>query len=108
MAEIKLSKIPTVAPKNIDKEATKTKTIALIEEIKELQNVLMASAKKSLLVIIQGMDASGKDGACRNVFSGINPAGISVHAFKKPSDEEFAHDFLWRYNVYINGLMKQP
>lgn len=101
MAEIKLSKIPTVAPKGMDKEATKAKTLELIEEIKELQNVLMASAKRSLLVIMQGMDASGKDGATKNVFGGINPAGISVHAFKKPSDEEFAHDFLWRVHHVV-------
>ena len=96
MQTIKLSKIPTVAPKGMDKETTKAKTAQIIEEIKELQNMLMASAKRSLLVIIQGMDASGKDGAAKNVFSGINPAGVSVHSFKKPSDEEFSHDFLWR------------
>ncbi|MFN8281972.1 MAG: PPK2 family polyphosphate kinase [Chitinophagales bacterium] len=101
MAEIKLSKIPTVAPKGIDKEATKAKTLELVEEIKELQNVLMASSKRSLLVILQGMDASGKDGATKNVFGGINPAGISVHSFKKPSDEEFAHDFLWRVHKVV-------
>lgn len=101
MADIKLSKIPTDAPKGLDKEATKIKTTQLIEEIKELQNVLMASAKKSLLVVIQGMDASGKDGATKNVFGGINPAGISVHSFKKPSDEEFAHDFLWRVHHVV-------
>lgn len=96
MGDIKLSKISTKAPKDIDKEATKAKTATIIEEIKELQDVLMASAQKSLLVILQGMDASGKDGVTKNVFSGLNPIGVNVHSFKKPSDEEFAHDFLWR------------
>ncbi|HOU46545.1 MAG TPA: polyphosphate kinase [Chitinophagales bacterium] len=100
MGEIKISKISTKAPKDIDKEATKAKTATIIDEIKELQDVLMASEKKSLLVILQGMDASGKDGVTKNVFSGLNPIGVNVHSFKKPSDEEFAHDFLWRvHNV---------
>ncbi len=101
MAEIKLSKIPTVAAKSIDKEATKAKTLQLIEEIKELQNLLMASSQRSLLVILQGMDACGKDGATKNVFSGINPTGVIVHSFKKPTDEEFAHDFLWRIHKVV-------
>lgn len=98
---IKLSKISTTAPKSLDKEATKAKTIEIIEEIKELQNVLMASSKRSLLVILQGMDACGKDGAAKNVFSGVNPAGVIVHSFKKPTDEEFAHDFLWRIHKVV-------
>lgn len=100
MAEIKLSKIATIAPKSLDKELTKTKTKELVLEISELQDVLIASKKRSLLVILQGMDASGKDGAVKKVFGGLNPLGIKVHTFKKPSEEEFAHDFLWRiHNV---------
>lgn len=98
MAEIKLSKIPTVAPKGIDKEATKAKTLELVEEIKELQNVLMASSKRSLLVILQGMDANGKDGATKNVFGGINPAGISVHSFKNQVTKNLRTTF---YGVFI-------
>lgn len=96
MAEIKLSKISTRAPKGIDKDATKAKTKMLIDEIKVLQDILIASQKRSILVILQGMDASGKDGVTKNVFSSLNPIGIKVHSFKKPTDEEFAHDFLWR------------
>ena len=96
MADIKLSKIATRAPKGTDKDATKAKTKLLIDEIKVLQDVLIASGKKSMLVILQGMDASGKDGVTKNVFGGLNPIGIKVHSFKKPTEEEFAHDFLWR------------
>ncbi len=101
MSEIKLSKISTRSPEDIEKEETKVKTLQIIEEIKELQNVLMAESKQSLLVVVQGMDASGKDGAAKNVFGGMNPAGISVHAFKKPSDEEMSHDFLWRVHQVV-------
>lgn len=101
MSAIKLSKTATVAPKSFDKELTKTKTKELILEITELQDVLIASKKRSLLVILQGMDASGKDGAVKKVFGGLNPLGLSVQTFKKPTEEEFAHDFLWRIHKVV-------
>ena len=66
------------------------------DRIAELQHLMYAEGKHSLLVILQGMDASGKDGAVRKVFGECSPTGIDVHAFKKPTEEEFAHDFLWR------------
>jgi PPK2 family polyphosphate:nucleotide phosphotransferase len=62
----------------------------------ELQDMLYAQDRWALLVLIQGMDAAGKDTAIREVMSGINPQGCQVFAFKKPSDEELDHDFLWR------------
>ncbi len=96
MQEIKLAKINTVAPKTFDKELTKIKTKEMILKISELQDVLIASKKNSLLVILQGMDASGKDGAIKKVFSGLNPAGLRVETFKRPTQEELEHDFLWR------------
>ena len=101
MQTIKLPKIPTTAPKSFDKELTKTKTKELILEITELQDVLIASKKRSLLVILQGMDASGKDGAVKKVFGGLNPLGLKVQTFKKPTEEEFAHDFLWRLHKVV-------
>jgi PPK2 family polyphosphate:nucleotide phosphotransferase len=101
MAEIKLSKIDTKVPKGIDKDATKAKTQLLVDEICLLQNLLIASGKKSLIVVLQGMDASGKDGVTKNIFGRLNPAGLNVYAFKKPSDEEFAHDFLWRVHHVV-------
>jgi len=93
---IQLSKISTLPGEDLKKKSTKKKTAKLQERIGELARILAAGSKKSLLVVFQGMDASGKDGATRKVFSGVNPAICNVHSFKKPSDEEFAHDFLWR------------
>lgn len=72
-----------------------------MKKIGELQNVLYASHTRSLLVVIQGMDASGKDGAIRNVFAGINPMGILVISFKKPTEEELDYDFLWRIHKNV-------
>jgi PPK2 family polyphosphate:nucleotide phosphotransferase len=61
-----------------------------------LQRIHYASHRYALLMIFQGMDAGGKDGAIRNVLSGVNPAGCEVFSFKQPSEEELDHDFLWR------------
>jgi PPK2 family polyphosphate:nucleotide phosphotransferase len=96
MAEIKLKDISTRAPKELDKSQTKATTEKLLEEFSELQNLLYAAASHALLIVIQGMDASGKDGAIRNVLSSVNPQGVMVHSFKVPTAEELTHDFLWR------------
>ncbi len=66
-------------------------------KIAEFQDALYAESKQSLLIVMQGMDAAGKDSAIRAIFSGVNPAGIFVHGFKAPSKEEYAHDYLWRH-----------
>ena len=94
--KINLSKIDTTAPKSVKKEATKKKLEKLLVKISDLQNLLFAEGKHSLLVILQGMDASGKDGVVRHVFGSMNPMGCDIFAFKKPTDEEMKHDFLWR------------
>ena len=99
MAGIKLKEISTRSPKDVDKVETKAKFEKLREELDELQNLLFASNTYSLLVVIQGMDASGKDGAIRNVFSSTNPQGVTVTSFKVPTEEEAAHDFLWRIHM---------
>ena len=99
MAPIALESISTRAPKDYDKAETKEKTAKLLEKLNELQNVLYASSHHSILVILQGPDASGKDGAIRNVFTAFNPQGITVKSFKVPTPEELAHDFLWRIHV---------
>lgn len=91
-----LSTISTRAPVELKKEETKEKLAAILEELDELQNLLFAEGKQSLLVVIQGMDASGKDGAIKNVFGTLNPQGVSVTSFKSPTATELAHDFLWR------------
>lgn len=67
-----------------------------VEELNSLQQLHFASNRYALLLIFQGMDAAGKDGAVRHVMSGVNPAGCQVWSFKQPSAEELEHDFLWR------------
>ena len=64
--------------------------------LSEYQDRLAAEATRGLLVVLQGIDAAGKDGTIRHVMSGVNPQGVSVHSFKQPSHEELRHDFLWR------------
>lgn len=99
MAQIKLSSISTRAPKKMNKEKTKAATAKLITELNALQNLLYAESKHSVLVVIQGMDASGKDGAIRNVFGQLNPQGVTVQSFKVPTPLELSHDFLWRVHA---------
>jgi len=100
MSKIKLSDIDTRAPKDWDKQATKEKNIKIVEELDDLQNLLYAESKHAVLVVIQGMDASGKDGVVRNVFGKLNPQGVLVKSYKAPSAEELAHDFLWRIHSH--------
>ena len=93
---INLKKIPSLPPSDLNKKKIEAKTIDMVIKIGELQHRLYAEGKQSLLVILQGMDASGKDGTIKTVFADCNPSGIDAYAFKKPTEEEFAHDFLWR------------
>jgi PPK2 family polyphosphate:nucleotide phosphotransferase len=96
MEKIKLSKISTRAPKDLEKDKTKEKTGDILKELNDLQNLLYAESKHSILIILQGMDASGKDGVIRNVFGAFNPQGVTVRSFKVPTAEERSYDFLWR------------
>lgn len=98
--KIKLSKIDTRAPKAFDKEEAKKKTAAILQELDELQNLFFAERNHSLLIVIQGMDASGKDGLIKDVFTSMNPQGINVKSFKTPTAEELSHDFLWRIHQH--------
>lgn len=68
----------------------------LSEELSNLQEALASAQQQSLLMVLQGMDTSGKDGTIRHVLSGVNPQGCQVHSFKEPTPEELSHDFLWR------------
>lgn len=97
---IKLSDIPTTPPEGIDKDKTRKETEKLCKIISEKQHILYAQQKFALLVVLQGMDASGKDGTTRRVFGACSPTGIQVFPFKKPSSEEMAHDFLWRVHQH--------
>ena len=96
MDKITLSKISTRAPKDLEKDKVKAITAGILDELDEMQNMLYAESKQSLLIVLQGMDASGKDGVIRNVFGAFNPQGVIVHSFKVPTEEELSHDFLWR------------
>jgi PPK2 family polyphosphate:nucleotide phosphotransferase len=72
-----------------------------IQKLSPLQRLLFASDRHALLLIFQGMDAAGKDGAIQHVMSGVNPQGCEVSSFKQPSAEELEHDFLWRTNRHL-------
>jgi PPK2 family polyphosphate:nucleotide phosphotransferase len=74
-----------------------------VERMEKLQYLLYADGSKSLLVVLQALDAAGKDGVIRHLFSGMNPQGTSVFGFKQPSKNEAAHDFLWRAHLRTPG-----
>lgn len=93
---IRLQDIETEAPEDFDKKDTVRETRKIAREIGELQTSMVAEEKHSLLVILQGMDASGKDGSMKATFPYCNPIGMKAAAFKKPTEEEMNHDFLWR------------
>ena len=79
-----------------DKKDYKDRLAKFQEEIDELQNIMYAHDRYGMLLIFQAMDAAGKDGTIRHVMSGINPHGMEVSSFKRPSEEELDHDFMWR------------
>src|SRR3954470_4115878 len=82
-----------------DKSKTKAQTARDAAVINELQDRLYAEGRRALLVILQGTDTSGKDGTIRHVFNATGPLGVSVTAFRAPSEEERAHDYLWRVHL---------
>lgn len=100
MRKILLKEINTRAPDEMDKADTKKKTEKIVMELDDLQNLLYAEGKHSILIILQGMDASGKDGVIRNVFGKMNPQGVNVTSFKGPTSQELSHDFLWRIHEH--------
>ena len=81
MKKILLDKISTRAPASWDKDATKHKLAGVLQELDDLQNLLYAEGKHAILVVLQGMDASGKDGLIRDVFSTVNRQGVQVKSF---------------------------
>ncbi len=87
---------------DFDKAAAKQHLADDVERLRNLQERLWAESRWAVLVILQGMDASGKDGIIKHVMAGINPQGCEVHSFKQPSAEELDHDFFWR------GAMRLP
>ncbi|MDB5972032.1 MAG: polyphosphate kinase 2 family protein [Hydrocarboniphaga sp.] len=95
--KFRVADAPTsIAGKKLDRPQREAKLAGLVAEMSGLQHVLYADNRYSLLLIFQAMDAAGKDSTIRAVLTGVDPAGCTVHAFKRPSDEELEHDFLWR------------
>ena len=86
-----------------DKAADKARVAALAEELNPLQEVFFADKRFKMLVVLQGMDASGKDGTVRDVFSRTSPLGVHTVGWKAPTEEERAHDFLWRIHRQMPG-----
>jgi PPK2 family polyphosphate:nucleotide phosphotransferase len=84
-----------------DKASAKKKRKELVERLSVLQQRLYAEGKRSLLLVLQGLDASGKDGVIREVFTGVNPQGCRAVSFKAPTSTELSHDFLWRIHAAL-------
>ena len=100
---VDLSKRDPEAEHGWTKEEGKARTAELIDELTALQDKVWAEGKHPVLVVLQGIDASGKDGAIRKVMTAFNPQGCTVSSFKVPTPEEAAHDFLWRIHKRVPG-----
>lgn len=96
-------KLKDIDPREVDflgdEDAVRAKLAEDVVAIDRLQDRLYAEGKRALLVVLQGTDTAGKDGTIRGVFNTTGPLGVSVTAFKRPSEEELAHDFLWRVHM---------
>ncbi len=105
---VELNKTATSPPDGFSKKEARKQTKTFAKRLGKLHNILLAQKKYAVLVILQGMDASGKDGAVKNVFRYCTPNNLSTYSFKKPTEEEFAHDFLWRVHKQcpLKGEMK--
>ena len=104
---MKITDYPTFN-KQWNKKETEKKTKKMLKEIGELQYKMYAQGKYSMIVVLQGTDASGKDGLTKGLLRYCNPVGFEVYSFKKPTDLEYSHDFLWRVHQVCpaNGVMQ--
>ncbi len=98
---INLKDVQTDFDAGIDKKSAKELLKKNVDELSDLQNLLFADDRLSLLVVLQAPDAAGKDSAIKNVFSGVNPQGVKVTSFKSPSKTELSHDYLWRHVIAL-------
>ena len=98
--KLNLTKIdPDFTNKHDDKTSAEPEIADQVKRLRDLQYLLYAEGKRSLLICLQAMDAAGKDGTINHVLGGMNPQGCKVYGFKAPSKEELAHDFLWRIHA---------
>ena len=103
-SNLKLDKIdPDFKNKHEDKVSAEAEIAEHVDKMRELQYLLYAEGKRSLLVCLQALDAAGKDGTINHVLGAMNPQGCHVFGFKAPSKEELAHDFLWRIHARTPG-----
>ena len=102
-SDLNLAKIETRAPKSLTKEEAKAQTAALGERMEQLFDLLFAAGKHSLLIVLQGMDTSGKDGTIRHILRFTHAQSCRVASFKVPTPEELGHDFLWRVHRQTPG-----
>ncbi|QDK45051.1 polyphosphate kinase 2 family protein [Bdellovibrio sp. ZAP7] len=91
-----LAKVSTIEAKEVSKKALKSEFELISEKLGRLQELIFAESKHKVLIILQGLDTSGKDGTVKHVFAAINPQGLRVVSFKRPTDIEVRHDYLWR------------
>jgi polyphosphate kinase 2 (PPK2 family) len=104
-SRVSISKLSTsYSPEKIDKSEAEELIKMSINELANLQDKLYAHDKYSILIVFQGMDAAGKDGAIRHVMSGLNPQGVKVASFKSPSSQELDHDFFG--DIIYNYLLE--
>ena len=102
-------KLATIDPRDTEfwdsgeKEAAEAQLLVLNDRLEALQELLWAQGKERVLVVLQAMDAGGKDGTIKRVLEGVNPSGVKVAAFKRPTEEELAHDYLWRVHSQVPG-----
>jgi len=100
-AKVELSNIDPRECGNYEShEAAVPEMLSQLHKMDQLQNLMYAERKRSVLVVLQGLDACGKDGVVRHILTGINPAGCRVIAFKQPTAEDLGHDFLWRVHAH--------
>ncbi|MBF4518107.1 polyphosphate kinase 2 family protein [Flavobacterium sp. ANB] len=99
--KIKLSKIPTLLKVKADDDEKAEKLDKVQAKLSDLQDVMYAHNKYSVLICLQGMDTSGKDSLIREVFKEFNPRGVVVHSFKTPNSTELEHDYLWRHYIAL-------
>ena len=98
---ITLSKVPTLFDLKADENAIEDEIDYIREQLSELQDVMYAHNKYSVLICLQGMDTSGKDSLIREVFKEFNPRGVEVNSFKTPNSTELEHDYLWRHYIAL-------
>ena len=107
---VELDQLPTRGgdAAGADRKETEKQFKALRSELADLQYRLYAEGKRKVLVVLQALDAGGKDGTIRRVFQGVNPQGVRVSSFKAPTKKELAHDFLWRIHqeTPANGMIR--